>query len=282
MQARVPSGYMTWVCTGADAGMSVVRIALANLEFPDTPDDSVGLAEAAIGQAARDGAASSVFQRCTSPAIVFRGTRAAPDAAFLARAWAAISRAAADANVAVVLGTEHIVDERPRITTLVFNADGSLAGFQDKVQLDPSEEPFYHARRRASAVQRRPADVWRGDLSRGISLSRNGSLVCPARRPRRVSSALFSWAEAGSYRPRRSPTPRNTFHEKAVLCRAAENTFFLASVNYATEGSPTTSVVAPSDGTVLAWQPYGKEGLLVVDVETEEATGFLASRYRPT
>ena len=51
-------------------------------------------------------------------------------------------------------------------------------------------------------------------------------------------------------------------------------------MNYATEGSPTTSVVARPDGTVLAWQPYNKEGLLVVDLETDEATGLLASRCR--
>ena len=87
---------------------------------------------------------SSAFRRCTSRAIALRGSVAAPpDAAFLARAWAAIARAAADANVTVVLGTERIVDDKPRITTLVIDPDGTWAGFQDKVQLDPSEEPLY-------------------------------------------------------------------------------------------------------------------------------------------
>ena len=125
---------MTWVCTGADAGMSVVTIALANLKYPDTPDDSVGRATAAIAQAARDGAAIICFPEVYVPGYRVPWKRApAPDAAFLARAWAAISRSAADANVVVVLGTERIVDDRPRITTLVFNADGSRAGFQDKV-----------------------------------------------------------------------------------------------------------------------------------------------------
>jgi len=42
--------------------------------------------------------------------------------------------------------------------------------------------------------------------------------------------------------------PRNTFHEKAVLCRAAENTCYFATVNYAEAGSPTTSAVARPDG----------------------------------
>ena len=32
------------------------------------------------------------------------------------------------------------------------------------------------------------------------------------------------------------------------------------------------------DGTVLKWQPYGKEGLLIADIDTDKATGLLASR----
>jgi hypothetical protein len=31
---------------------------------------------------------------------------------------------------------------------------------------------------------------------------------------------------------------------------------------------------------VLAWQPYGEEGLLIADIDTDDATRFLASRYR--
>ena len=90
----------------------------------------------------------------------------------------------------------------------------------------------------------------------------------------------YSWAEAGGFRPTRFADPANTFHEKAVLCRAAENTCYFASVNCASEGSPTTSAVARPDGTVLAWHPYGEAGLLVVDLDLAAATGFLAGRCR--
>jgi predicted amidohydrolase len=74
--------------------------------------------------------------------------------------------------------------------------------------------------------------------------------------------------------------PANTFHEKAVLCRAAENTCYVASINAAGVGSPTTSAVARPDGTLLAYQPYGKEGLLIADLDLAAATGLLASRFR--
>jgi predicted amidohydrolase len=262
--------------------MSLVRIALANLRYPDSPDDSIARAEDAIEQAAREAAGIICF-----PEVYVPGYRAPdkcvppPDAAFLARAWAAIARAARDAHVAVVLGTERIVDDKPRITTLVIDADGTWSGFQDKVQLDPSEGALY-----APGTGRQLFRA--GPLTFGVAICHEGfrypeTVRWPARHGAHVVfHPHFSWAEDGSYRPSTFADACNTFHEKAVLCRAAENTCFVASVNYASDGSPTTSVVARPDGTVLAWQPYNKEGLLVVDIDTAEATGSLASRYRPT
>ncbi len=66
-----------------------------------------------------------------------------PDPVFLERAWSVIAAAAAKADLAVVLGTERIVDGALLISALVINRDGTIAGFQDKVQLDPSEEGPY-------------------------------------------------------------------------------------------------------------------------------------------
>jgi predicted amidohydrolase len=65
-----------------------------------------------------------------------------------------------------------------------------------------------------------------------------------------------------------------------MLCRAAENTCYFASVNFASAGSPTTSAVVRPDGTVLAFQPYGKEGLLLAALDLEAATRQLATRWR--
>jgi predicted amidohydrolase len=71
--------------------------------------------------------------------------------------------------------------------------------------------------------------------------------------------------------------PANTFFEKAMLCRAAENTCYFASVNYASPGSPTTSAVVRPDGTVLCYQPYGEEGLLIADIDVGAATRLRAA-----
>lgn len=262
------------------ADVSTVRIALANLPFPAARETSLDLALNAIRDAGEAQADLICFPECYVP-----GYRApshpgcAPDAAFLDRAWTAVAAAAKAANVGVLLGTERVADNGLRISTLVVNRDGTIAGWQDKVQLDPSEEATY-----APGTERLlfTAD----DVSYGVSICHEAwrypeTVRWPARRGAQVVFVPhFHEAEPGSYRPTTFADPANSFHEKAVLCRAAENTCFVAAVNYASDGSPTTSVVARPDGTVLAWQPYGEAGLLVATLDLSEATLLLAHRLK--
>jgi predicted amidohydrolase len=258
--------------------MSEVKIALANIRAGATPGESVALAQAAISAAAGAGALIVCFPECYVPGYRAPGkTLPPPDAAFLERAWADIAAAAAAANIAVVLGTERIVDGAARITALVIDRDGTSAGFQDKVQLDPSEETTF-----SPGGERHLFRV--GPLTFGIVICHEGwrypeTVRWAARRGAHVVfHPHFHEAEPGGYRPSTFADPMNTFHEKAMLCRAAENSCYFASVNCAIDGSPTTSAIVRPDGVVMAWQPYGQEGLLVADLDTTLATGFLASR----
>lgn len=74
-----------------------------------------------------------------------------------------------------------------------------------------------------------------GPLTFGISICHEGF-----RYPETVRGAVWrgaqvvfhphaSVAEEGSYRPVSFADPANTFHEKAILCRAAENTCYFAA-----------------------------------------------------
>ena len=261
--------------------MNTVRIALANIRFPGSPEESVKLAEEAIVQASIDRAGIICFPECFVPGYRAPGKPAPPpDAAFLQRAWSAVAAAAAKAGVAVVLGTERIAGGSLFASALVIYGDGAIAGFQDKVQLDPSEEAIYSAGSGRRVFQT-------GPLKFGIVICHEGW-----RYPETVRWAVrngaqlvfhpqFHEAQPGACEPSSYGDPRNSFHEKAVLCRAAENTCYFATVNYAEAGSPTTSAVARPDGTLLCYQPYGKDGLLIADIDIEEATGLLAARYRP-
>jgi predicted amidohydrolase len=260
--------------------MSLFRIALANIQFPESPAESVALAEQAIAQAGAERAGIVCFPECFVPGYRGEGKRvAAPDAVFLKGAWSAIAAAAAKANLGVVLGTERVVDGGLRISAMVFHGDGTVDGFQDKVQLDPSEEGTY-----SPGCERRVFHV--GPLTFGIAICHEGwrypeTVRWAARRGAQVVfHPHFHEAEPGGYRPSSFADPLNTFHEKAILCRAAENTCFVATVNCASDGSPTTSAVARPDGTLMCYQPYGVRGLLIADVDLREATGLLAARCK--
>ena len=111
-----------------------------------------------------------------------------------------------------------------RITALVVDRDGAIAGFQDKVQLDPSEEGPYVAGLRAARLPVGAAHVRRRHLPRGLALSGDGPLAAARQGAHVVFHPHFHEAEPGSYRPTTFADPANTFHEKAALCRAAENT----------------------------------------------------------
>jgi predicted amidohydrolase len=257
-----------------------LRIALANLPFPATPEESVRAARDAIAGAGARGADVVCFPECFVPGYRGAGKKLPPpDPRFLERAWSEVAGAAARADLAVVLGTERVVDGGLRISALVVNRDGTLAGFQDKVQLDPSEEATY-----APGFERRVFEA--GPLAFGVAICHEGwrypeTVRWAARRGAHVVfHPHFHEAEPGGYRPKRFGDPANTFHEKAALCRAAENTCFFATVNFASKGSPTTSAVVRPDGTLLAYQPYGKPGVLVAEIDLDEATRLLARRCK--
>jgi predicted amidohydrolase len=261
--------------------MSTVRIALANLRVPSTPEESVLLATSAIAEASRQGALVICFPECFVPGYRWPGTTASsPNPVFLEQAWADVATAARAAHITVILGTERVTDNGLQITACVINSDGTVAEWQDKGQIDPSEEDIYPA----LATERRVFTV--GPLTFGVVICHEGWRYPETVRwaVRRGAQVVFhphaNIAEPGSYRPTTFADPANTFHEKAILCRAAENTCYFASVNCASEGSGTTSAVARPDGTLQCFQPYGQEGLLLADLDLSAATGLLASRCR--
>ena len=261
--------------------MATVRIALANLRYPHTPEDSIARVERAIAQAGAARAALVCFPECYVPG--YRGlghAPPAPDPAFLERAWTAAGTAAAQAGIAVILGTERVVEGGLLATTLVIGRDGQRLGFQDKVQIDPSEEGTYLP----ATTGRRVFEA--AGMTFGIAICHEGWRYPETVRwaARHGAQVVFHphlhEAEPGSFVPSTFGDPANTFHEKALLCRAAENTCYVASVNYASAGSATTSAVVRPDGTLLGYQPYNEEGLFLAEFDLALATRALARRYR--
>lgn len=259
--------------------MSPFRIALANVRMPASPANSVELAEQAIADAGAAAAEIVCFPECFVPGYPALAAPPPVDVAFLESAWDRLAASAARADVAVVLGTERVSEGSRRLAALVIDRDGRQLGFQDKVQLDPSEEHVYSPGTERSVFRT-------GALTFGVVICHEGwrypeTVRWAARRGAQVVfHPHFDTDPTGPFRSVYGD-PENTFHEKAVLCRAAENTCYFATVNCAGAGTSTTSAIARPDGTLLAWQPYGRDGLLIADLDLDAATGFLARRYRP-
>ncbi|MFN8110301.1 MAG: carbon-nitrogen hydrolase family protein [Thermoleophilia bacterium] len=258
------------------------RVALANIRPATDPEDAVDAVCLWVAAAGKAHALVVCFPEMYVPGYPWPDVQPPPlDAAYLEDAWARVADAAGRSGVAVVLGTERMVDDERRITALVLDRDGSRLGFQDKVQLDPSEDLAYRA-----GAGRRLFTV--GDLRFGVVICHEGWRYPETVRSAAVAGAHvvfhphFHPASPGDHHPAVFGDPRSSFHEAAMRCRAAENTVFFASVNIAGDDAPTTSAVIGPDGEVVAAQPRGTEGLLVVDLELGAATGLLAKRLRPS
>jgi predicted amidohydrolase len=257
-----------------------MRIALAAVPYPASPEEAVAQVARSVTEAARKGAAIVAFPEASMPG--YRGLGRDPGAvsdAFLEHAWRKIAEVAAAENIAVVLGTERRIANRLRLTALVIDSGGRLVGFQDKVQLDPSEHTPY-----APGDERRLFTL--GELTFGVVICHEGwrypeTVRWAARRGAKLVFHLhLSESDSDAYRPASYGDPSNTFHEKAALCRAAENTIYYAGVNYATPRANAATAIVNPDGTLLAWHPHREPGLLISDLDLTLATGLLAGRCR--
>jgi predicted amidohydrolase len=258
-----------------------MRLALASLPFPTSLEDAVSRVGGALAEAARRGARLMCTPENYLPGLRNVGHPVAPvDPSALAAAMEAVAERVRASGVALVLGTEVPTPRGLLASAAVFGADGVLLGRQDKVQLDPDEEGTY-----VPGVGRAVFDV--EGLHFGVAICHEGwrypeTVRWAARQGARLVLHPHYGAPLASGRPPAGFADRaNTFHEKAALCRAAENTVYFATVNYAVPAGCTTSAVVAPDGTLLAHLPHGEAGLLVTDLEPSRATGRLASRFRP-
>ena len=260
--------------------MTTFRIALANARVPSDRRDALEIVLEMMKEAATGAAALICFPECFLPGYRIGNKIEMPDQPWLNGAWSTIDALAASLRLGVILGTERIDQERPLITARVTNPDGTLAGFQDKVQLDPSEDSIYVA-----GFGRRLFHC--GELAFGVCICHEGwrypeTVRWAARKGAHVVfHPHFDLVENDQYIPAQFADPSNSFHEKAALCRAAENTCYFATVNCAIRGSSTTSALVDPQGVLVAHHPYGQEGILFGEVHTEKATGLLAKRFNP-
>lgn len=258
-----------------------MRIALASPRPAATLDEGLHKVRTLMSDAADRGAKIVCFPEAYLPGLRgqdFDVYPFGPDEQ--ARALRVVAGWARAFKLATILGTERFADAGRQIAAYVFDAQGNTLGCQTKNQIDPSEDRFYV-----------PGDTRQLFEVNGVAF---GVAICHEgwRYPETVRWAAARGAKI-VFHPQHTGNEQTgvpktqwgaidgPYYEQAMLMRSRENTIYFASVNYALRfPESATSLIAPS-GACQAYLPYGEEGVLVADIDVEEATGLLASRYAP-
>lgn len=256
-------------------------VALASPRVATSIDDGLAKVERSIADAAARGGRIVCFPEAYLPGLRgqdFEVPSYGP--ADEARVLETVGRCARDHSITTILGMEHLADECRQIVAVVFDADGTVQGVQPKCQLDPTEERTYVPGR-----ARRLFEV--EGVRFGVTICHEGwrypeTVRWAARRGAKiVFHPQLTGTEREGVRLTRWGDPDAPYYEKAMMCRALENTIYFASVNYAVRYQESaTSLVDPS-GRCQAHLPYGEDGVLVEAIDLDRATGLLAGRFAP-
>jgi predicted amidohydrolase len=261
---------------------TTLKIALASCPFPASMDLGLKIVESYIVRAAQQKATVICFPESYLPGLRGMGMKIEPHhPAKLKQALEYVCGLAKKHSIYVVLPMDW--DKEGKILNVAFGISdtGKVLGMQTKNQIDPTEEQFF-----IPGNDRFIFEI------KGV---KTGIVICHEgfRYPESVRWATVRGAQlifhphcTGSDTEgkllRKWGDPDSPYYEKAMMCRALENTVFFASVNYGFKYQESaTSIIHPS-GKCIAHDSYEHPDLLVVDISLVEATGLLASRYNPS
>jgi predicted amidohydrolase len=256
-------------------------IALASPRVAASIDEALDKIKQSLAAAAAQGAEIVCFPEAYLPGLRGLDFAVPPfDPAQQERALRAVAQWARRYKVATVLGMEWLTNGSRQIGAVVLDAGGEIMGCQTKNQLDPSEEPLY-----VPGNTRQLFEVH--GLKFGVAICHEGFRYPETVRWAAVRGArivfhphctgsdqtgvpLTQWGAASA-----------PYYEKAMMMRSMENTIYFASVNYAFRFQESATCLITPSGQCQAHLPYGQEGVLVQAIDSEAATGLLASRYAP-
>jgi predicted amidohydrolase len=260
--------------------MSKIRVAVASTPLTATLAEAVPAAVAAVEEAGRLGAAIVLLPETGLPGHRMQ-KRAVEDAsqAALDAAVDAVAAAARRARVVTIVGTERPTPAGRQILEVVLDADGTKLGEQVKTQMDPSEEIAYA-----------PGGGRRVFTAAGVTF---GIVICHEsfRYPEITRALVLAGAQIvfaphfvttkDGKLPTRWLDAASPYNEKALLCRAMENTVFVAAANSATPDQGSATCIIGPDGAQVASVEYGRVGVVAAELDLERATRFIAQRWAP-
>jgi predicted amidohydrolase len=257
-----------------------MKVALASPRFPKSIEDGLTITERLVKGAAAQGAEIICFPESFIPGYPLADVKV--EKASVEELKAALNRVceiAAANNIAIIMPMDWYEGDNFLNVAQVISAKGEILGYQTKNQLDPSEDTTW-----VPGTERSIFEV--NGVKFGITICHEGFRYPESVRwaAREGASIVFHPHLTGSdvkgVQISDWGNINSPYYEKAMMMRALENTIYFASVGHTMQyQEAATSLIAP-DGKCLAYQAYGKEGIIVAEIDPAKATGLLAKRFK--
>ena len=256
-----------------------MKVALASPPFPKSINDGLLQAEKLIKDAANEQAEIICFPESYIPGYPLEEhevEKYTPEK--LQAALDKVCRLAREYSISIIMPMDWYSTDGVLNVAQVISKTGEVLGYQAKTQLDPTEDAIWIAGKGRNIFEV-------NGVKFGISICHEGFRYPETVRwaAQRGAAIVFHPHCTGSNHHGVQlvewGNKNNPYYEKAMMMRALENTIYFASVNYAMQFHESGTALIGPDGTCIAHEVYGREGVLVKEIDTSLATGLLAKRF---
>ncbi|WP_367867064.1 carbon-nitrogen hydrolase family protein [Pedobacter sp. WC2423] len=257
-----------------------MKIALASPPFPKNLSEGLQTLEKMAIEAADMNAEIICFPESYLPGYPGMGySKADQTSANLERALNEVCRIAAENSIAIIVPMDWYMNKQLVNLAYVVSEKGEILGYQTKNQLDPSEDTIW-----VPGTHRFIFEI--KDVKFGITICHEGfrypeSVRWAAQNGARiVFHPHFSGSNTNGVKLTEWGNKSNPYYEKAMMMRALENTIYFASVNYSSLYPESASSLIDPSGNCVLHEVYGRSGIIVGEIDPDQATGLLAKRFK--
>lgn len=257
-----------------------MKIALATPPIPTSLAKGLVWLETLVKQAAEAGAEIVCFPESYLPGYPGMGyTPEDRTQTKLQQALDAVRYIAAQNAIAIIIPMDWHSTAGLQNLAFVVSSTGEVLGYQTKNQLDPTEDEIWIA-----GTNRKLFEV--NGLKFGITICHEGFRYPESVRWAAQNGATivfhphFTGGNEQGVQLQEWGKKENPYYEKAMMMRAIENTIYFASVNYASTFTESASSVIDPNGRCIVNSGYGKEGIIIANIDPQKANGLLAKRFK--
>lgn len=257
-----------------------MKIALASPSFPKGIDDGLTTLEKMVKEAAQGHAEIICFPESYLPGYPGMGYSTKDQTSeSLQVALNKVCKIAAENAIAIIVPMDWYINNQLVNLAYVVSAKGEILGYQTKNQLDPSEDKIW-----VPGTDRSIFEV--NDVKFGITICHEGFRYPESVRWAAQNGAKivfhphFSGSNTDGIQLTEWGDKSNPYYEKAMMMRALENTIYFARVNYSSRYPDSASSIIDPNGNCVMHEVYGRNGIIIGDIDPNQATGILAKRFK--